>query len=31
VVFGDVDMDAQAEQYGTIALMLAREAGANES
>ncbi|MEO3829917.1 helix-turn-helix transcriptional regulator [Actinomadura sp. B10D3] len=31
VIFGDVDMDAQAEQYGTIALMLAREAGANES
>jgi hypothetical protein len=27
----DVDLDAHAEQYGTIALMLAREAGANES
>ncbi|WP_207945584.1 helix-turn-helix domain-containing protein [Actinomadura sp. 7K534] len=31
VIFGDVDQDAHAEQYGTIALMLAREAGANES
>lgn len=31
VIFGDIDLDAQAEQYGTVALMLAREAGANES
>jgi transcriptional regulator with XRE-family HTH domain len=31
VIFGDVDLDVHAEQYGTIALMLAREAGANES
>ncbi|WP_412519463.1 helix-turn-helix domain-containing protein [Actinomadura madurae] len=31
VIFGDVDIDAKAEQYGTTALMLAREAGANES
>ncbi|GLZ06488.1 hypothetical protein Acsp03_39540 [Actinomadura sp. NBRC 104412] len=31
VIFGDIDLDAQAEQYGSVALMLAREAGANES
>ncbi|URM97073.1 helix-turn-helix domain-containing protein [Actinomadura madurae] len=31
VILGDVDMDAQAERYGTVALMLAREAGSNES
>ncbi|WP_021596229.1 helix-turn-helix domain-containing protein [Actinomadura welshii] len=31
VIFGDVDLDAHAEQYGTVALVLAREAGANES
>ena len=31
VIFGDVNLDHHAEQYATAALMLAREAGANEA
>ncbi|MFC9976844.1 helix-turn-helix domain-containing protein [Spirillospora sp. NPDC127200] len=31
VIFGDVNLDPHAERYSALALMLAREAGANES